>query len=147
MNAATILKFKDRGVITTTANKSLLDIAKLLAQHRIGCIVIVGDDEELRGIISEHDLIRAIGQGSPKVLNKPVSEFMTTPVVTVRKTDTYDWLMSEMTTHRFRHLPVVERGRLIGIVSIGDLVKVHVADAEFESEAMRQYITATDPAF
>ena len=147
MNAATILKFKGSGVITTTANKSLLDIAKLLAQHRIGCIVIIGDEDELCGIISEHDLIRAIGQGSPKVLSKPVSEFMTTPVVTVRKTDTYDWLMSEMTTHRFRHLPVVERGRLIGIVSIGDLVKVHVADAEFESDAMRQYITEANPAF
>jgi CBS domain-containing protein len=147
MNAATILKFKGSGVITTTANKSLLDIANLLVQHCIGCIVIVGDDDELRGIISEHDLMRAIGQGGPKVLNKPVSEFMTTPVVTVRKTDTYDRLMSEMTTHRFRHLPVVEGARLIGIVSIGDLVKVQVADAEFESDAMQQYITGTDPAF
>lgn len=65
----------------------------------------------------------------------------------MRKTDTYDWLMSEMTTHRFRHWPVVERGRMIGIVSIGDLVKVHVADVEFESDAMRQYITEANPAF
>jgi CBS domain-containing protein len=140
MNAATILKFKGNGVVTATANKSLLDIAKLLAQYCIGCIVIVEDDK-VRGIISEHDLIRAIGEAGPKVLKEPVSGFMTTAVVTAREADTYDRLMSEMTTHQFRHIPVVEMGRLIGIVSIGDLVKMHVADAEFESGAMRQYIT------
>ena len=67
---------------------------------------------------------------------------MTKKVVTAREADTVDHLMSEMTTHRFRHMPVVERGRLIGLVSIGDLVKIHVADAEFESGAMRQYITS-----
>ena len=66
---------------------------------------------------------------------------MTKTVVTAREADTVDRLMSEMTMHRFRHMPVVERGRLLGLVSIGDLVKIHVADAEFESGAMRQYIT------
>ena len=69
MNAATILKFKGSGVVTTTANKSLLDIAKLLAQHGIGCIVIVGDDDKIAGIVSERDLMRAIGQAGPKVLS------------------------------------------------------------------------------
>jgi CBS-domain-containing membrane protein len=63
-------------------------------------------------------------------------------VVTAREADTVDQLMSEMTTHQFRHMPVVEKGRLIGLVSIGDLIKIHVADAEFESGAMRQYITS-----
>ena len=142
MNAAAILKFKGDGVVTATANTSLLDIANLLAQYRIGCIVIVEDDDKVQGIMSEHDLIRAIGQAGPKVLKEPVSEFMTTAVVTARNTDTYDRLMSEMTIQRFRYLPVVEMGRLVGIVSIGDLVKMHVADAEFESAAMRQHITS-----
>jgi CBS domain-containing protein len=142
MNAATILKFKGNGVVTATVNKSLLDIANLLAQHRIGCIVIVDDDDQVRGIVSEHDLIRAIGQAGPKVLKEPVSEFMTTAVVTARKTDTYDRLMSEMTIQQFRYMPVVEMGRLIGIVSIGDLVKMHVADAELESAALQQHITS-----
>ena len=140
MNAATILKFKGGGVFTTTANKSLLEIAKLLAQHGIGCIVIVGDDDKIVGIVSERDLMRAIGQSGPKVLSEPVSDFMTKTVVTAREADTVDQLMSEMTMHRFRHMPVVERGELLGLVSIGDLVKIHVADAEFESGAMRQYI-------
>jgi CBS domain-containing protein len=129
-------------VVTATANTSLLDIANLLAQYRIGCIVIVGDDDKVAGIMSEHDLMRAICKAGPQVLDKPVSDFMTTPVVTAREADTYDRLMSEMTTHRFRHMPVVEMGRLIGIVSIGDLVKMHVADAELESAALQQHITS-----
>ena len=86
--------------------------------------------------------MRAIGQAGPQVLNEPVSDFMTKTVVTARQADTVDQLMSEMTMHRFRHMPVVERGQLLGIVSIGDLVKIHVADAEFELSAMRQYITS-----
>jgi len=140
MNVATILKSKGSGVVTTTADRSLLEIAKLLAQHGIGCIVILGDDDKIVGIVSERDLMRAIGQAGPKVLSEPVSDFMTKTVVTAREADTVDRLLSEMTIHRFRHMPVVERGRLLGLVSIGDLVKIHVADAEFESGAMRQYI-------
>jgi len=139
MNAATILKFKGSGVVTTTANKSLLDIAKLLAEHGIGCIVIVGDDDKIAGIVSERDLMRAIGQAGPKVLNEPVSDFMTKNVVTAREADTSERLMSEMTVHRFRHMPVVETGRLIGLISIGDLVKMQIAGVEMEAAATREY--------
>ena len=142
MNTATILDSKGHDVITATPNMSMLDIANLLAQYCIGCIVIVEDEDKVRGIISEHDLIRAIGQGGPQVLKVPVSEFMTTAVVTARNTDTYDQLMSEMTTQEFRHMPVVEMDRLIGIVSIGDLVKMHVADAELESTELQHHITS-----
>jgi len=140
MNAATILKFKGSGVVTSTANRSLLDIAKLLTQHGIGCIVIVGEDDKIAGIVSERDLMRAIGQAGPKVLNKPVSDFMTKNVVTAREADTSQRLMSEMTVHRFRHMPVVELGRLIGLISIGDLVKMQIADVEMEAAATREYV-------
>jgi len=139
MNAATILKFKGSGVVTTTANRSLLDIAKLLTQHGIGCIVIVGEDDKIAGIVSERDLMRAIGQAGPKVLNKPVSDFMTKSVITAREADTSERLMSEMTVHRFRHMPVVETGRLIGLISIGDLVKMQIAGVEMEAAATREY--------
>jgi CBS domain-containing protein len=139
MNVATILKFKGRDVFTSTANSSLLDIAKLLTQHGIGCIVIVGEEDKIAGIVSERDLMRAIGQAGSKVLNKPVSDFMTSNVVTAREDDTSEQLMLEMTVHRIRHIPVVETGRLIGLISIGDLVKMQIADVEMEATATREY--------
>ena len=139
MNVAAILKVKGNGVVTTTKDKSLLDIAKLLADHGIGCIVIEGDDDKVAGIVSERDLMRAIGQAGPEVLEEPVSDFMTKTVVTAREADTIDRLMWEMTTHRFRHMPVVERDRLIGLVSIGDLVKMQIAEVEMEATATAEY--------
>src|SRR3989337_552266 len=105
IDAATILNFKGRGVVTATANRSLLDIAKLLTQHGIGCIVIVGEKDKIAGIVSERDLMRAIGQAGPKVLNKPVSDFMTKNVVTAREADTSERLMSEMTVPPFLPMP------------------------------------------
>ena len=139
MNAATILKFKGSGVVTSSANKSLLHIAKLLARHGIGCIVIVGDNDRVVGILSERDLMRAISQAGPKVLEEPVSEFMTKTVVAAREADTINRLMSEMTARRFRHMPVLEEDRLVGLVSIGDLVKIQIAEIEMEAAATRQY--------
>jgi CBS domain-containing protein len=139
MNVATILKFKGHDVVTSTANSSLLDIAKLLTRHGIGCIVIVGEDDEIAGIVSERDLMRAIGQAGSKVLNKPVCDFMTSNIVTAREDDTSEQLMSEMTVHRIRYIPVVETGRLIGLISIGDLVKMQIADVEMEATATREY--------
>jgi predicted transcriptional regulator len=120
MNVAAILKMKGKGVFTASADTSLLEIAKLLEQHGIGCIVVEADEGKVVGIVSERDVVRAIGRSGTKVLK--------------------DRLMSEMTTHRFRHMPVVERGRLIGLVSIGDVVKMRIAEAEMEAAAMREYI-------
>ena len=146
MNVATILKMKGSGVFTTTKDKSLLDIAKLLVQHGIGCIVIVGNDDKIAGIVSERDLLRAIGQAGPKVLEEPVSEFMTKTVITARECDTVDQLMTEMTTRRFRHMPIEERDRLIGLVSIGDLVKIQIAEIEMEAAATREYTGLGGPS-
>lgn len=140
MNVATILKLKGRGVVTATEETPLIEIAKLLEGHGIGCVVVEADDGKVAGIVSERDVVRAIGRSGTKVLKDPVSDYMTKAVVTAREADTIDRLMSEMTTHRFRHMPVVERGRLIGIVSIGDVVKMRIAEAEMEAAAMREYI-------
>jgi CBS domain-containing protein len=141
MDVATILKLKGKTVVTTTADKSLLDVAKLLTLHGIGCIVIVSSTNDVTGIVSERDLVRAIGQCGAKVLEEPVSVHMTKSVVSAREADTIDRLMSEMTVNRFRHMPVVEQGQLIGLVSIGDVVKMHVTDIECEVAVMRRYIT------
>lgn len=141
MNVATILKLKGRDVVTTKADTPLLEIAKLLQQHGIGCVVIKGNDGKVAGIVSERDLVRAIGSAGTKALQDSVSDHMTRAVVTARESDTIDRLMSEMSSHRFRHMPVVERGHLVGLVSIGDVVKMRIAEAEMEAAAMREYIT------
>ncbi len=141
MNVAAILKLKGRNVVTIASEVSLLDVARLLQEKRIGCIVIEGDDGKVAGIVSERDIVRAIGESGAKVLKEPVANYMTRAVVTAREADTIDRLMSEMTTHHFRHMPIVERGRLVGLVSIGDVVKMRIAEAEMEAAAMREYIT------
>jgi CBS domain-containing protein len=140
MNVATILKFKGRDVLTARPDISLMEIAALLGTHRIGCIVIVDKDGKVAGIVSERDIVRVVGSEGPEALNEPVETCMTKTVVTCREADTIDRIMSEMTSHRFRHMPVVERGRLIGLVSIGDVVRMRIAEAEMEAAAMRQYI-------
>ena len=96
-------------------------------------------DNRGEGIVSERDLVRAIGKSGAKVLKEPVSVYMSKTVVTAREADTIGRLMSEMTVHRFRHMPVVERGRLIGLVSIGDLVKMYIAETDMEAAATRAY--------
>jgi len=140
MNVATILKMKGREVVTSAPNTPLLDIADQLGTRGIGCIVITGVDGKVAGIVSERDIVREIGRAGPKGLKEPVSICMTKTVVTCRESDTIDRLMAEMTAHRFRHMPVVERGRLCGLVSIGDVVRLRIAEAEMEAAAMRDYI-------
>jgi CBS domain-containing protein len=140
MNVATILKLKGREVRTASAEASLLEIAKLLREHRIGCIVITSEDGKVTGIISERDVVREVARAGVKGLSERAETCMTKAVVTCRESDTIDRLMSEMTSHRFRHMPVVERGRLVGLVSIGDVVRMRIAEAEMEAAAMREYI-------
>jgi CBS domain-containing protein len=140
MNVAAILRQKGRAVTTALPSITLLEAARRLAQKRIGAIVVVEPHGELVGIISERDIIRALSEAGPDCLTRPVSETMTRQVVTCQETDTLDELMAMMTTRRFRHLPVVTEGALVGIISIGDVVKHHVAEIEMEATAMREYI-------
>ncbi len=140
MNVAAILKQKGREVFTTTPDTTLLDITKLLGLHGIGCVVVTGIEGKVVGIVSERDIVREIARAGSKVLKEPVETCMTKIVVTCRESDTIDRLMAEMTAHRFRHMPVVERGRLAGLVSIGDVVRMRIAEAEMEAAAMREYI-------
>ncbi|MGD8356047.1 MAG: CBS domain-containing protein [Methyloceanibacter sp.] len=142
MNATGNPVSKDNGVVTATAGRSLHHIAELLARHRIGCVVIVENEDKVCGIVSEHDVMRAVGKAGQQALSRPVSDFMTTAVVTANKADTNQRLLTEMATHQFRHMPVVEKGRLVGIVSIGDLVREHLENAEAESDALREHISS-----
>lgn len=141
MTVASILKEKSgSGVVTASADTTLLEIAAILREHKIGCVVICADENSISGIVSERDLVRSIAVDGPAALDLPVSKCMTKNVVLCKESDTVDHLMAEMTAGRFRHLPVVEGGKLIGLISIGDIVKRRIADAEMEAEAMRSYI-------
>jgi CBS domain-containing protein len=141
MNVAAILRQKGRAVTTAGPNATIHEVAHKLAVKRIGAIVVVSAGGEVAGIISERDIIRALARDGADCLSKPVSEFMTRQVLSCTETDTLDELMALMTAQRFRHLPVVTDGALVGIVSIGDVVKDHVAEVEMEATAMREYIT------
>ncbi len=140
MNVAGILKVKGRAVTTARPDSTLCEVAQKLSAKRIGAVVVVGDNGTVAGIISERDVIRAIGDRGPEALESPVAEFMTRDVVACSETSLVDELMQMMTRGRFRHLPVLEDGALVGIISIGDVVKHHVAEVEMEVSAMRSYL-------
>ncbi len=141
MNVNAILKQKGRAVTTAGASTTLIEVAQRLAAKRIGAIVIVAARGEVAGIVSERDIVRALAAHGAECLSRPVSAVMTRQVVTCQETDTLDELMAMMTVRRFRHLPVVTDNALVGIISIGDVVKHHVAEVEMEATAMREYIT------
>lgn len=139
MNIAQILKSKGRAVATARPDSTLSEIIAKLAQKKIGAIVIVGDSGEVVGIISERDVIRRLGEHGEAALKEHASQGMTTAVVTCSETSTLEEMMELMTQGRFRHVPVIEDGALVGIVSIGDIVKNHIAEVEMEVTAMRDY--------
>ena len=141
MNVAAILKQKGRAVTTASPTVTLMEVANKLAAKRIGAVVIVGEQGEIAGIISERDIIRALSVVGFDCLTQPVSQSMTKKVVTCQETDTLMELMAIMTARLFRHLPVIADDALVGIISIGDIVKHHVGEVVMEATAMREYIT------
>ncbi len=140
MNVTTILKAKGRSVTTARPETSLLDVSQKLAAKRIGAVVVVGDNGDVVGIISERDIIRAIGDRGAAALAAPVAEFMTRNVVSCTEFTPVDELMETMTNGRFRHMPVIAENALVGIISIGDVVHHHVAEVELEVSVMKNYL-------
>jgi CBS domain-containing protein len=142
VNVAAILKAKGRAVATADPSDTLLMAAHRLAEHKIGALVIIDAVRNVIGIVSERDVIREISRVGPACLGEPVSSHMTRDVITCSDTDTLDRLMETMTKHKFRHIPVVTDGQLSGIVSIGDVVKHHIAEVELEASALKGYLAA-----
>ncbi|MCC7253126.1 CBS domain-containing protein [Hyphomicrobium sp.] len=140
MNVSSILKSKGRAVSTVRPNATLLDVTKKLAPKKIGAVVVVGENGHVAGIISERDIIRAVSEHGAQALSMMVSEVMTRTVVACQETSELDELMEMMTKGRFRHLPVIEDDALVGIISIGDVVKYHIAEVQMEVSAMRNYL-------
>ena len=142
MIVASILTDKGSDVATVSASETLGAVCKLLVAKRIGAIVIATDEGGVDGIISERDIVRAIAQEGAPALDRQVSAFMTRSVTTCHRSDTVDQLMQVMTGGRFRHLPVVDNGKLCGIISIGDVVKHRIAETEQEAASLKEYIAS-----
>jgi CBS domain-containing protein len=140
MNVETILRNKGNWVATIRPDATVAAAVDMLNRERIGAIVVSRDGEAVDGILSERDVVIALAEDGADLLPRPVAEIMTRSVVTCGPSDTVGELMAEMTNRRIRHFPVVADGRLIGIVSIGDLVKNRLDEVEFEARSMRSFI-------
>jgi CBS domain-containing protein len=140
MNVEHILSEKGRNVVTIDPQCTLAEAARTLSDKRIGAVVVSGANQPVLGILSERDIVRAINDKGAAALNEPVSRYMTAKVVTCTGRSAINELMEIMTNGKFRHVPIVEDGRLNGIVSIGDVVKYRLAEIESESRALRDYI-------
>lgn len=140
MTVARILAIKGRDVVTTQPHVSLREAADVLARNRIGAVVVSDATGGVLGILSERDIVRAVSSGGGEALKDPVSRHMTAKVITAREEDSVEETMETMTQSRIRHLPVLRDGRLAGMVSIGDVVKIRLEAIETEHKAMREYI-------
>ncbi|HVN00858.1 MAG TPA: CBS domain-containing protein [Caulobacteraceae bacterium] len=142
MLVSQILKQKGDMVFTAAPNDSVAAVAALLQSRRVGAMVVLADDRSVAGIVSERDIVRIVAEKGGDGLSEPISTCMTHDVVFAEPNETVDALMERMTDRRIRHLPVCRDGRLIGIVSIGDLVKSKIAETVAEAETLKAYISA-----
>jgi CBS domain-containing protein len=135
-----ILVGKGREVVNMEPNASLASAVALLAEKRIGAVLILGADRRIVGILSERDIVRALAERGSAALGEPVSQTMTRKVSTCTESETVASIMERMTEGKFRHFPVVDQGRPIGVISIGDVVKHRLHQMECDSAAMHDYI-------
>jgi CBS domain-containing protein len=141
MTIATIIAGRTDSIASVAPEALVSDVVSLLAERRIGAVPVL-DGAKLVGILSERDVLRILARDGASALNLQAKDLMTSPVVTVEPSTTVIGSLSLMTRRRMRHLPVVEGGRMIGFVSIGDLVKRRIDQIEAEAMAMREYITS-----
>ncbi|MET4387878.1 CBS domain-containing protein [Bradyrhizobium sp. F1.4.3] len=139
MTVRSILNTKGHQIMSVEPDAKLAAAVKLLGEKKIGAVLVMNQNR-LEGILSERDVVRVIGERGAGALEEPVSQIMTRKVVTCKETDTVAELMEMMTTGKFRHLPVTDNGKVVGLISIGDIVKRRVQEYESEQEALRDYI-------
>lgn len=140
MTVSIILANKGSEVVNIEPNASLAEAVRLLAAKRIGAALILSADRHIAGVISERDIVRALAERGAAVLDEPVSQTMTRKVESCNMSETVAHIMERMTQGKFRHMPVVDQGQVVGVVSIGDIVKYRLHEMEHESKAMREYI-------
>lgn len=142
MQVENILQSKGHAVQTVAVDSPVSEAVATLNAHRIGAVVVVDARGAVVGILSERDIVRRLTGDPSKLLASPVSSIMTSRVISTSSSASVSDLMELMTRHRIRHLPVIEEGELVGIVSIGDVVKRKIEEAEFEASALREYIAS-----
>lgn len=142
MTVGKILATKGRNVTTVQPSDTVAQVSSVLAEKKIGAVVVVGEGESISGIVSERDIVRIIAAKGGDALSIPVSAIMTESVITCEDANTIDQVMGKMTDGRFRHMPVAQNGRLAGLISIGDVVKAKIAQIEADAEQMRSYIAS-----
>jgi CBS domain-containing protein len=142
MLVSQILRTKGDTVFTVAPTETISAVAALLHSRRVGALVVL-DAERVVGIVSERDVVRAMAEGGAASLGEAVSGFMTRDVLFAQPGETVDSLLSRMTDRRIRHLPVCQKERLVGIVSIGDLVKSKISEVEAEADGLKAYIAAS----
>src|SRR5438067_5573735 len=140
MTVKAILAGKGADVFSIEPTATLETAIKTLGKHKIGALLVFGPDRRVIGILSERDIVRALGEHGAGVLTQPLSQVMTRRVVTCGQTETVGTIMERMTTGKFRHVPVVEQDQVLGIISIGDVVKHRLWEMEQEQAALRDYI-------
>lgn len=141
MRIADLLRHKGSDVVTAAPGLSVAGLLEDLARHNVGALVVVDETGTLVGIVSERDVVRRLNERGAELLHAPISEIMTTTVVTCGPTEGVDSLAAIMTERRIRHMPVVEGGRLVGIVSIGDVVRSRIQQLESDREQLESYIS------
>jgi len=140
MTVAQILAGKGYEVVTAQPHRTLGELTEILTQRDIGAIIVADAGGKVLGILSERDIVRAIGRKGAAALNDAASMHMTTKVITTTEDETVHATMEKMNQGRFRHLPVIRNGELNGILSIGDVIKFRLAEMEHEHSALREYI-------
>ena len=139
MTVRSILNTKGHQIMSVEPDAKLAAAVKLLGEKKIGAVLVM-NQSRLEGILSERDIVRVLGERGAAVLEEPVSAVMTRKVVSCRESDTVSAIMEMMTLGKFRHLPVVEDGKVVGLISIGAIVKWRVREFETEQEALQNYI-------
>ncbi len=140
MTVSIILAAKGREVVSVEPNATLASAVALLAEKRIGAVLVLGVDRRIVGILSERDIVRVLAERGASALDEPVSRIMTRNVSICTDRETVSSIMERMTEGKFRHVPIVDQGRVVGVVSIGDVVKHRLQEMERDSAAMRDYI-------
>jgi CBS domain-containing protein len=142
MLVSQILKDKGDMVFTASPTDSVAAVAALLQSRRVGAMVVLDDAHNVAGIVSERDIVRIVAEQGADGLTHPISACMSREVIFAEPGESVDELLARMTDRRIRHLPVCRSGRLVGIVSIGDLVKSKIAETVAEAETLKAYISA-----